>query len=82
MGNDKGKVEGMVGYTRRNYMVPIPEFESFDAFNDYLEEQCLNRQSDVVRGHQKTIGERLKADLDVMQPLPAIPFDACHKQTG
>ena len=81
-GNDKGKVEGMVGYTRRNYMVPIPAFPSFDAFNDYLEEQCLKRQSDVVRGHQKTIGERLKADLDVMQPLPATSFDACHKQAG
>lgn len=81
-GNDKGKVEGMVGYTRRNYMVPIPAFPSFDAFNDYLEQECLKRQSDVVRGHQKSIGERLKADLDVMQPLPATPFDACHKQTG
>ena len=23
-GNDKGKVEGMVGYTRRNFLVPIP----------------------------------------------------------
>jgi transposase len=23
-GNDKGKVEGLVGYSRRNYMVPIP----------------------------------------------------------
>jgi transposase len=81
-GNDKGKAEGMVGYTRRNYMVPIPQFPSFDAFNDYLEEQCLNRQADVVRGHKASIGERLKADLAVMQPLPATPFDACHKQAG
>ena len=23
-GNDKGKVEGLVGYARRNFMVPIP----------------------------------------------------------
>ena len=81
-GNDKGKVEGMVGYTRRNFMVPIPAFPSFDAFNDYLEKKCLKRQSDVVRPHQKTIGERLKADLDVMQPLPPTSFDACHKQAG
>ena len=29
-GNDKGKVEGMVGYTRRNFMVPKPQFASFD----------------------------------------------------
>jgi hypothetical protein len=35
-----------------------------------------------VRGHKTSIGERLKADLEVMQELPATPFDACHKQTG
>ena len=28
-GNDKGKVEGMVGYARRNFMVPMPRFASF-----------------------------------------------------
>ena len=26
-GNDKGKLEGMVGYTRRNFLVPVPSFE-------------------------------------------------------
>ena len=36
-GNDKGKVEGLVGYARRNFLVPIPSFESFDALNAYLE---------------------------------------------
>ncbi|MBL4811211.1 MAG: transposase, partial [Rhodobacteraceae bacterium] len=29
-GNDKGNVEGMVGYTRRNVMVPAPRYDSFD----------------------------------------------------
>ena len=81
-GNDKGKVEGMVGYTRRNFMVPIPRFPSFDAFNDYLEQECLRRQEDVIRGHKTSIGERLKADLAAMQVLPATSFDACHKQAG
>jgi transposase len=32
-GNDKGKVEGLVGYARRNFLVPVPTFESFDALN-------------------------------------------------
>jgi transposase len=35
-GNDKGKVEGLVGYARRNFLVPIPVFESFDALNVHL----------------------------------------------
>ncbi len=32
-GNDKGKVEGLVGYVRRHFMVPMPVAESFDAMN-------------------------------------------------
>jgi transposase len=32
-GNDKGKVEGLVGYSRRHFMVPRPEAPSFDALN-------------------------------------------------
>ena len=81
-GNDKGKVEGMVGYTRRNFMVPIPSFPSFEALNIYLEEQCLKRQQDTVQGSKVSIGDRLKTDLAAMQDLPATPFDACHKQAG
>ncbi len=42
-GNDKGKVEGLVGYARRNFLVPIPVFESFEALNAYLLECCRCR---------------------------------------
>jgi len=35
-GNDKGKVEGLVGYARRNFMVPIPHFNSWDELNARL----------------------------------------------
>ena len=55
-GNDKGKVEGLVGYARRNFMVPLPRFADWDAFNDYLEEQCRKRQADILRGHKISIG--------------------------
>jgi transposase len=29
-GNDKGKVEGLVGYAQRNFMVPIPRASSWE----------------------------------------------------
>ena len=58
-GNDKGNVEGVVGYARRNFMTPLPRFASWDAFNGHLEEQCRNRQGNVLRGHRESIGERL-----------------------
>ena len=77
-GNDKGKVEGLVGYARRNFLVPIPEFESYAALNAYLAEQCRKRQADRLRGHEATIGERLVRDQAAFLPLPAAPYDACE----
>ena len=50
-GFDNPNVEGVVGYARRN-MTPLPRFAS-DAFNGHLEEQCRNRQGNVLRGHRQ-----------------------------
>ena len=46
----------------------MPRFESFEALNAWLEEQCLQRQDEVLRGHGETIGERLLRDLDRTLP--------------
>ena len=81
-GNDKGSVEGLVGYARRNFMVPIPCFATWEDFNLWLEDQCRKRQGDRLRGESETIGERLQRDLAAMRPLPASPFDACDQAGG
>lgn len=81
-GNDKGGVEGLVGYARRNFMVPVPRFPSWEAFNASLEEQCRKRRADILRGHTETIGRRLARDLDAMAELPPASFDACDQATG
>ena len=81
-GNDKGKVEGLVGYARRNFLVPVPSFESFEALNAHLERRCLGRMDARLRGYTETIGQRMERDLEALQPLPAAPYDACEKQPG
>lgn len=81
-GNDKGGVEGLVGYARRNFMVPVPRFPSWAALNAWLEERCRKRQDDVLRGHTETIRGRLARDLDAMVELPPAPFDACDQAAG
>lgn len=78
-GNDKGKVEGLVGFARRNFMVPVPVFDSFAALNAHLADCCRKRMGEVLRGHTETIGERLARDLAAFQDLPATPYDACEK---
>ena len=72
-GNDKGKVEGMVGYVRRNFLVPVPSFQSFEALNTYLEERRLERMDAKVRGRMEIIGQRMERDLDALLPLPSAP---------
>ena len=81
-GNDKGKVEGLVGYMRRNFLVPVPSLESFDALNAYLEQRCLERMDRRLRGHTESIGQRIERVLDALLPLPPVAYDACDKQAG
>ena len=79
-GNDKGNVEGLVGYARRNFMVPLPRFPSWEAFNAYLEQQCRKRNDDILRGQRERIGDRFVRDREVLMALPPAPFDACDRQ--
>ena len=81
-GNDKGKVEGIVGYCRRNFLVPMPRFRNFDDLNTHLEACCAMRWAEQLRGHGQTVGERLERDRAVLQRLPAIAYDACDKRPG
>jgi transposase len=79
-GNDKGNVEGLVGYARRNFLVPIPVVADFAALNAQLEQRCLDRLDHRVRGHAESIGERLVGDLEALQPRPPVPYEACERK--
>jgi len=81
-GNDKGKVEGLIGFMRRNFLVPIPRFESFEALNAHLEMRCRERQGAQLRGHAETIATRMAGDRAAFLPLPSAPYDACAKRPG
>ena len=39
-GQEKGGVEGLVGFARRNFLVPVPEVTDFDELNAQLLERC------------------------------------------
>ena len=80
-GNDKGKVEGLVGYARRNFLVPVPRCASWEDLNAKLREQCRKRRERKLRGHEEAIGERFEKDKEMLLPLPAAPYEACEKRT-
>jgi transposase len=75
-GNEKGHVESLVGYGRRNFMVPVPVCSSFAELNASLEASCradLNRR---VRGKAATKAELLEVDRAAMLPIPTVSFEA------
>ena len=78
-GNDKGKVEGLVGYARRNFMVPLPRVRTIDEFNARLLAGCVKRQVAVLRGNKESIAKRMERDRLAFLPLPAAAFDPCEK---
>jgi len=80
-GNDKGKVEGLVGYARRNFMVPIPRYATWEKFNAHLLAEAQKRRERKLRGQQQTIGERFQKDKEMLLALPAAAYEACEKRS-
>lgn len=76
-GHEKGLVEGLVGYGRRNWLVPVPEFGSWQAFNEYLAAQCKAEGERQLRGMSQTIGAALALEQARLRPLPARPYPCC-----
>jgi transposase len=75
-GNEKGHVEGLVGYGRRNFMVPVPSFASFAELNASLEASCRADLDRRVRGKALRKAELLEVDRAAMLPIPPASFEA------
>jgi transposase len=74
-GHEKGSVENKIGYHRRNFFVPIPEFLSLEEYNKELLKTC---DRDMNRKHykkEKLIKELFEEDKKAMRPLPNKTFE-------
>jgi transposase len=67
-GHEKGAVENLVGYVRRNALVPVPAFPSWEALGAHLLTWC--------EGERRRQGSRWESERGALRPLPAQPF-AC-----
>ncbi len=78
-GNEKGVVEGIVKYSRLNFLVPVPQVGSLEKLNTKLVEDCRNDLKRKLRGKEGTKEELLKQDQAAFLPLPAAKFEASIK---
>ena len=81
-GNEKGGVEGVVGYARRNFMVPLPEAESLEALNEDLLKKCLGHGEHVTAGRTRKINQLFEQEKEHLLPLPDHPFSNTLHTSG
>lgn len=76
-GHEKGGVEHSVGFSRRNFMVPIPHVASFEELNAYLLGECGRDDVRVVAGQSASIGQLWQVEKPYLRPLPLRAFECC-----
>src|SRR5436190_1884354 len=69
-GWEKGSVENLVGYARRNYLVPLPEGTALEAINADLRACCLSDQQRTMARRTDPIATRLAFERSTLGPLP------------
>lgn len=65
-GHEKGAVENLVGYARRNALVPVPAYRSWEELNQQLLSWCERER--------ERAGERWAREQAALRPLPARAF--------
>lgn len=74
-GHEKGLVENLVGWARRNILVPVPEVKDFTELNALLLERCQRYLEHTIRGREANVGELLRQEQAKLLPLPKMAFD-------
>jgi transposase len=67
-GNEKGGVEGELGWYRRNCLVPVPEAQDLAALNEWLLAACVANRGRTIRGKTTTVGEASQQERASLLP--------------
>lgn len=81
-GNEKGLVENLVGYSRKNFMVPVPRVKNIEELNDAL----LNSCTDYMNTHKVTtksssVKEAYEIEKHLLHSVPTYRFDTSRTAT-
>jgi hypothetical protein len=80
--NEKGSVENKVGYSRRNWFVPIPSINDMEVFNQQLFQEA---EEDLKRSHYEkgvSLEELFAQERSQLLLLPSVPFDVVRWDTS
>ncbi len=81
-GWEKGLVEGLVGYARRNYLVPVPNVDSIEQANAML---CERLEADLDRvvpeRAGRTVRQLFEDEREQLMARPPSAYPACTRHT-
>lgn len=80
--NEKGHVENLLGFGRRNFLVPIPQVDTLERLNSQLESACREDLDRSLRGKGGSKAELLAEERGQLLPLPAERFEARRVRTA
>lgn len=72
--HEKGGIESSVGFSRRNWLVPVPKFSNLLELNDYLRSKCDEENQRTVAGTDRRIGEAWEIEKSCLLKLPSRAF--------
>ena len=81
-GNEKGLVENLVGYSRNNFLVPVPRVESMESLNEQLLERCLQYRSvHKVQRRSQSVREMYLAEKECLHPVAPYRYETARVTT-
>lgn len=69
-GNEKGGVEGLMGYIEDNIFRPLSSYETLEEVNADLDRLALINLDRIHSTHRERIGDRFLREQAVLRPLP------------
>lgn len=78
-GNEKGGVEGEVGYFRRNNLTPILSARDLANLNDQIREQCRKAEARMIGGRKESVGALHIGERAHLLPLSLERFDLAER---
>lgn len=78
-GNEKGLVEGLVGFSRRNFCVPVPRVKNMTELNITIRRNCDDYKGHKVRGKDATVGALYEAEKNSLYPLPSYRYETAKR---
>jgi transposase len=76
---EKGGVEGEVGYFRRNHLVPLPKVADFDELNEQLLSACRADAGRRITGQLQSVGERMAIEREHLLRLQSEGFELAEE---